>query len=95
MADRDGVRLYVRYYVLRWFHAEVYHILELSCDKQVEAFQAKAVLLVPGFQRERLLSLHAIFLFFFMFYFPDSLIGKNSCVYLPRLPCNEVKLFCD
>lgn len=38
MADGDGVRLYVRYYVLRWFHAEVYHILELSCDKQVEAF---------------------------------------------------------
>lgn len=33
--------------------------------------------------------------FFSMFYFPKLLTGKNSCIYLPRLPCNEVKLFSD
>ncbi len=94
----DGVRVCVRYYVLRWFYAEVYHILELSCNKQVEG-EAKRFFAgtwpkqTSGceFQKERLWGLH--FIIIFLSYFPKLLTGKNSCVYLPRLPCNEVKLF--
>lgn len=42
MADwRWSEGVCVRYYVLHWFYAEVYHILELFCIKQVEALQAK------------------------------------------------------
>lgn len=36
-----GVGVYVRYYVSHWFYAEVYHILELSCNEQVEAVWVK------------------------------------------------------
>lgn len=33
----DGARVYVHYYVSRWFYAKVYHVLELCRSKQVEA----------------------------------------------------------
>lgn len=42
-----GWGVHVRYYVLHWFYAEVYHILELSCMKQVEPGAAPAVRFVP------------------------------------------------
>lgn len=48
MADwRWSGGVYVRYYVLHWFYAEVYHILELSCIKQVEPAAAPAVQFIP------------------------------------------------
>lgn len=86
----DGARVHVCYYVLHWFYAEVYHILELSRNKQVEA--------VPDPTRHQTMNsrrrdCQGMLLFFFYFYFPKLLAGKNSSVYLPRLQCNEVKLF--
>lgn len=84
----DEVKVNVRYYVPHWFYAEVYHILELSCNKQVEAVWVKHF-------AEPDVRATVTHCYFSLFYFPKLHAGKNSCVYLPRLRCNEVKLFSD
>lgn len=76
----SGVWLHAHYYVLHWFYAEVYHI-ELSCIKQVEAVKSK---LVPDQRRHQEMNSRRRAVgatrYFFMFYFPRLLTGKNFYV---------------
>lgn len=44
------MRVLEHYYVLPWFHAEVYHILELSPTQQVGAVQTE---LLPDWSRHQ------------------------------------------